>query len=276
MVYTIHPRLTTQDTLRRYVGYSVAGHALALILLTFTVGHTARLAPPAAVRVQLVGVPIPAVPKPKKPPEEVRTQDSAAPKEPPPEAKNMPPSDATTKLATPVSATIDVKESDIAAAERPPVLDKTPREKKVVKNTPDAKVVRNPEDFLNQLDFVDDLAKQATKPTPNAPPSTQKAGDGPTLSVNLNDDGTGNAIRDHINKYWEIPPGMDVRGLSVIAEIKLDNAGNLISSRIYQSSGIQALDRRLMSAISRAMPLPIPPEQLLNYQEILLSFSAGG
>jgi TonB family protein len=272
LAYRIHPRLTTQDTLKRYVGYSVGAHIVALVLLTFTVGHTARLAPPAAVKVQLVGVPIPAAPKPKKPPEEVRTQDSPAPKEPPPNVKQMPPSDATTKLATPVSATPVVKESDIAAAERPPVLDKTPRDKKVVKNKLDAKVVKNPEDFLNQLDFVDDLAKQASKPTPNAKPSTQPAGEGPTLAVNLNDDGTGNAIRDHINKYWEIPPGMDVRGLTVIAEIKLDNAGNLVSARIYQSSGIQALDRRLMSAIGRAMPLPIPADQLANFQEILLSF----
>ncbi|MCA3243847.1 MAG: TonB family protein [Alphaproteobacteria bacterium] len=272
MAYTIHPRLTTQDTLKRYVGLSFGAHVVALLLLTFTIGHTARLAPPQAVKVQLVGVPIPAMPSKPKEIEEIRTQDSPAPKEPPPNMKSMPESEATTKLAEPVSATPVVKESDIAAAERPPVLDKTPREKKVVKNKPDAKVVKNPEDFLAQLDFVDALAKQAAKPTPNAKPSTQQAGEGPRLQLNLADGGIVNAIRDHISRNWLIPPGLDVRGLTVTVQVSLDEVGNLTGIYVTRSSGQQFFDNSLLRAVQKAMPLPIPANELPNFRDIELTF----
>lgn len=275
MAYSIHPRLTTHNTLRRYVGFSVAGHILALLVLTFTVGHTARVAPPQAVKVQLVGVPIPAMPNKPKDPEKIRTQDSPAPKEPPPTMKSMPESEATTRLAEQVTPSTVTKESDIAAAERPPVLDKTPREKKVVKNTPDAKVVKNPEDFLSQLDFVDELAKQAsTKPTPNAQPSTQPAGEGPRLQVNLADGGVVNAVRDQISRNWLIPPGLDVRGLTVTVLVSLNEAGQLSGIHITRSSGQQFFDNSLLRAIQKAVTegLPIPPADLPNFRELELTF----
>lgn len=274
MAYTIHPRLTTQDTLKRYVGWSFGAHVVALLLLTFTIGHTARLAPPQAVKVQLVGVPIPAMPSKPKEIEEIRTQDSPAPKEAPPDMKSMPESEATTKLAEPVSATPVVKESDIAAAERPPVLDKTPREKKVVKNNPDAKVVKNPEDFLAQLDFVDELAKQSAKPTPNAKPSTKPAGEGPQLQLNLADGGVVNAIRDHISRNWLIPPGLDVRGLTVTVQVSLNEAGQLTNMQIQQSSGQQFFDASLLRAIKKAVDigLPIPANEMEKFRELELTF----
>ncbi len=273
MAYAIHPRLSTQPTLGRFVGYSVAAHVLALILMTFTLGTTARIAPPQSIKVQLVGVPVPPMPAKPVEPEKIRTQDSPAPKEPPPEAKNIPPVDATTKLATPVTPTTVTKESAVNAAERPPVLDKTPREKKVVQNTPDAKVVKNPEDFLSQLDFVDKMAEQApAQPTPNAAPSTQKAGEGPQLQVNLASSGVINAIRDHVSRNWLIAPGLDVRGLQVTVQISLDDAGNITQLYVTQSSGQAFFDNSLVRAVRKSIPLPIPAADKAAFRDIELTF----
>lgn len=273
MAYAIHPKLTTRDTLSRYVMFSVAGHIVALLLMTFTLANTTRLAPPQALKVQLVGVPIPAMPSKPKVVEKIRTQDSPAPKEPPLDAKSMPETEATTKLAQQVTPSTVTKPSDVAAAERPPVLDKTPKEKKVVKNDPDAKVVKNPEDFLAQLDIVDDLAKQAAPtPSPNAKPSTEKAGEGPQLQMNLASSGLVNAIRDHISRNWLIPPGLDTTGLSITVQLQLDDNGNLVQMFVTQSSGQQFFDNSLTRAIQKAMPLPIPADQLANFREIELTF----
>ncbi len=273
MAYSIHPRLSAQPSLGRFLGYSILAHVLALLLMTFTLGTTARIAPPQSIKVQLVGVPVPPMPAKKVEPEKIRTQDSPAPKEPPPEAKNIPPVDATTKLATPVTPTTVTKESAVTAAERPPVLDKTPREKKVVQNTPDAKVVKNPEDFLNQLDFVDDMAQQApAQPTPNAKPSTQKAGEGPQLQVNLASSGVVNAIRDHISRNWLIPPGLDVRGLEVTVQISLDDAGQITQLYVTRSSGQAFFDNSLVRAIRKSIPLPIPAAEQAAFRDIELTF----
>jgi TonB family protein len=275
MAYIIHPRLTTRDTLSRYVLISVGGHVLALLLMTFTLGHTARLAPPQALKVQLVGVPQPTMASKPKELEPIRTQDSPAPKEPPLNAKAMPETEATTKLAQQITPSTVTKQSDVAAAERPPVLDKTPKPKKVVKNDPNARVVKNPEDFLAELDFVDELAQQASaNPTPAATPSSQPAGDGPQLQVNLGDDGTTNGIRNAINRNWLIPPGADVRGLTVVVNIKLDDAGNVTSVYVTQSSGQTYLDNALLRAVQKASPLPIPADKLETYRDIDLSFQA--
>ena len=251
---------------------SVVAHVVALILMTFTLGHTARLAPPQALKVQLVGIPQPTMASKPKELEPIRTQDSPAPKEPPPDAKSMPETEATTKLAQQVTPSTVTKKSDVAAAERPPVLDKTPREKKVVKNDPKAKVVKNPEDFLAQLDFVDDMAKQAAKPTPNTQASTKPAGEGPQLQVNLATSGLVNAIRDHISRNWMIPPGLDLKGLSVTVNVQLDEAGNLTEVYVTQSSGQQFFDNSLLRAIQKSIPLPIPADQLAEFREIELTF----
>lgn len=241
--------------------------------MTFTLGHTTRLAPPQALKVQLVGVPIPAMPSKPKEIEKIRTQDSPAPKEPPLNAKPMPDIEATTKMAQQVTPSTVTKHSDIAAAERPPVLDKTPKEKKVVKNDPDAKVVKNPEDFLAQVDAA--LSNQATPtPSPDAKPSTEKAGEGPQLQLNLASSGLVNAIRDHISRNWLIPPGLDTTGLSVTVNLELDGSGQLVRMYVTQSSGQQFFDNSLLRAVQKSVSegLPIPADQLATFREIELTF----
>jgi colicin import membrane protein len=233
------------------------------------------MAPPASIQVKLIGVPQPTMPsKPEKPPEEIRTQDSAAPKEPPLEMKNIPDSQAKTKFVTENKPVMPDKPNPIEAQKRPPVLDKNPLKKKVVKNDLSAKVVKNPEDFLKALDFVDKLEqKQTTAPQPVAA-TENPAGDGPELQINLADSGAVSAIQGAINKNWFILPGMDTRNLTVTVQISLASNGQLSSIHISHPSGNPSFDESLLRAVRKSIPLPIPPDKFEKFREMELSFQA--
>jgi protein TonB len=45
-------------------------------------------------------------------------------------------------------------------------------------------------------------------------------------------------------------------------EFTLDRSGQIVSSRIIQSSGSPLLDEEAMAMIRRAAPLPAPPQQV--------------
>lgn len=271
----LHHRVTEQPNLQRFIGISFGVHIVMLIVLSITLSNSIRVSPPAAMQVKLVGVPQPSVAsKPMVEPEKVRTQDSAAPKEPPPEMKNIPPSEAKTKFLTEVKPVTPDTPNPIEAKQRPPVLDKTPREKKVVKNDLNAKVVKNPEDFLAALDFVDKLEKATPSSTTPAPPQPDKtAGEGPQLQLNLADSGVVSAIRAKVEQNWFIPPGKDTRGLSVTVAVSMAADGNLTSIRVTQSSGDGAFDSSLVRAIRKAVPLPIPHDKYDTFRELELSFA---
>ena len=45
-------------------------------------------------------------------------------------------------------------------------------------------------------------------------------------------------------------------------EFTLDRSGQIVSSRVVQSSGSPLLDEEAMAMIRRAAPLPAPPQQV--------------
>ena len=273
MSVALHHRTTAQPNMNKILFWSLVAHFVVLIGLSLSFSHRVRISPPA-IQVKLVGIPQPTAAAAKQPPEKVRTQDSAAPKEPPPEAKNIPPSDATTKFMTEQKPLDPEKKiNPIEAKERPPVLDKSPREKKVVKNDPDAKVVKNPEDFLNSIDNFIKTEKPNAKPAPAAKPVPDKpAGDGPQLQLNMADSGINSAIGDAVNKNWTIPPGKDTRGLSVVVQISLSSDGQLTALTVSQSSGDPSFDSSLIRAIRKSIPLPIPADKMSAYSSFEMAF----
>lgn len=271
---TLHHPHTTGPNLNRFIWISLVTHFVVLIGLSLTLSHSIRVSPPQAIQVKLIGVPQPtASTKPDVVPEEIRTQDSAAPKEPPKEMKNIPDSKATTKFLDKIDELIKAEPNPIESQKRPPVLDKNPNKKKVVKNDLDAKVVKNPEDFLKALEFVDKLENK-NNPTPaQAPATEQDAGQGPELQLNLADSGTVNAIRSHIEKNWLVPPGLDLRGLTVTVLVSLDSNGGITNLRVSQSSGQTFFDESLKRAIYKSIPLPIPADKFEKFRELELTFS---
>lgn len=273
----MHHRITQQPNLQRFLGYSLAAHVIALIAMSLTLSSSIRLAPAPAIQVKLVGVPQPAMPtKPKETPQPVRTQDSAAPKEPPPEVKNIPPSEAKTKfIQEEKPEPKEEKPNPVEAHKRPPVLDKSPKEKKVVKNDLSAKVVKNPEDFMKVDDFLESLEKTvAAKPTPTPPKPQEPAGEGPKLQLNMADNGVVSAIQEAVNHNWTIPPGKDTRGLSITVQLSLAADGNVTRLTVTRSSGDGSFDASLIRAIRKSIPLPIPADKMDRFRELELDFTA--
>ncbi|PZP39142.1 MAG: hypothetical protein DI585_05070 [Pseudomonas fluorescens] len=273
MAAVLHHRVSEQPNMRRILVWSLVGHIAVLVALSVSVSHRVKISAPA-IQVKLVGVPQPQAASKKTPPEKIRTQDSAAPKEPPPEMKNIPPSDATTKFMTePKPADPEKKPNPVEAKERPPVLDKTPREKKVVKNDLDAKVVKKPEDFLDSIDDFLESDKPSPKPQPVKADTTKQAGEGPQLQLNMSDEGVNSAIGMAVNKNWMITPGKDLRGLSVTVQIQLSPSGDLMGLRVSESSGDKSFDDTLIRAIRKSIPLPIPADKMGAYADFEMSFS---
>jgi colicin import membrane protein len=275
-----HAHLTRAPSLSGSWVLSLIGHLALLIFLSITAAFTIHTAPPAAIQVHLVGVPQPnAAPKPVKKPEEVRTQDSAAPYEAPKVMKDMPDRTATSKFVVkpPEPKVEKLPPQPIEAKKRPPVLDKTTREKKVVKNDLKAKVVSNPEDFLKALNYIDKLKTAApSSTTPAVQAKNEPAGEGPKIQLNLSDQGDVDAIRKHIEQYWLKPQGVMTDQLEVVIEVDLDNTGNLTDAKILTSSGNSAFDESVMRAIRRAQPIPVPEGKYDKFKQLELHFSSSG
>lgn len=272
MSVALHHRVSSQPNMKKVLVWSLVAHIAVLLALSLSLSHRVKLSAPA-IQVKLVGVPQPTAASAKKPPEKIRTQDSAAPKEPPPEMKNIAPSDATTKFMTEQKPLDPEKKiNPIEAKERPPTLDKSPKEKKVVKNDLDAKVVKNPEDFLESMEsFLD--AKPNTKPTPKAVVTEKPAGEGEQLQLNLADQGVSDGIGAAVNKNWFFQ-GYDMKGMSVTVQVNLSADGqNLTGLQVVQSSGNKAFDDSLIRAVRKSMPLPIPADKMGAYREFNMTFS---
>jgi len=90
MSVALHHRVTSQPNMNKVLMWSLIGHVLVLVALSFSIlpphqNFRPRHSGQAHRRAATTASSKPVVP------EKVRTQDSAAPKEPPPEMKNIPP-----------------------------------------------------------------------------------------------------------------------------------------------------------------------------------------
>ncbi|HEY0268489.1 MAG TPA: energy transducer TonB [Methyloradius sp.] len=67
-----------------------------------------------------------------------------------------------------------------------------------------------------------------------------------------------------IARYKQYPAIAQRRGWEgdVILELQLDGNGNLISSRIYQSSNRETLDNQALEMVRKVAPFPLPPQSL--------------
>lgn len=74
----------------------------------------------------------------------------------------------------------------------------------------------------------------------------------------------GNMLTSAISKYKEYPRVAQIRGWEgqVDLEIEIDSNGNVLATRILQSSGREILDKQALEMVKKASPLPPPPDAL--------------
>lgn len=73
-----------------------------------------------------------------------------------------------------------------------------------------------------------------------------------------------NTLAAHLNRYKRYPMQARAHNIEGVVKIEftLDRSGQVVSSRILQSSGSSFLDEEAMAMIRRAAPLPAPPQQV--------------
>jgi protein TonB len=73
-----------------------------------------------------------------------------------------------------------------------------------------------------------------------------------------------NSLVAHINRYKRYPADARAHSMegAVTVEFTLDPSGQVLSSRIVDSSGSTVLDEEAMALLKRAAPLPAPPAHL--------------
>jgi periplasmic protein TonB len=69
-----------------------------------------------------------------------------------------------------------------------------------------------------------------------------------------------------IERNKRYPAGANGEQGTVKLAFRMDRDGNLVESRIVQSSGSAALDQETLALVSRAQPFPAPPADISDAQ----------
>ena len=68
----------------------------------------------------------------------------------------------------------------------------------------------------------------------------------------------------HIRPFWKLPSYLMDKQLRARIQIFLSQRGEIIRTKMYESSGNPEYDKRALRAIRLAEPYPLPPKEILN------------
>jgi colicin import membrane protein len=237
-----------QRQFRRFVVLSAALHLALGFLFWWSPLKPSGTALPAVVRVDLVTmadiapapkpVPAPAArpPPPPPPPPEVK---KVLPKQPAPLPKPKP---------------VEAKPKP----EKPKPQDKPKEKPKQEPKPPEPAPEQDYEDVLAQL------RQEAGETTPKPVEQAQAApAGGPAGLGRLVSPEEARWMRDakmHVTRAWILEPGFRLQQLETKIEVDIGPTGEVLGTRITQSSGNPWYDESVERAIQKASPLPAPPE----------------
>lgn len=213
--------------------------------------HPTEIVPPKTLEIELLAPEKPkevaAVPKPVAEP---------APEPPKPQVKEKPkpitkPKPAPKPESPPKPEPQPVAEPSPTASESEPEI----------KPAPPAVISAAP---------VKEKAPEFTAPPP--PPEPPKP-QGPTQQdIDAARSLYGNLLAREIAKHKRYPRIAQMRGWQgeTMIELQLDGSGKVLSSKIHDSSGHEALDKQALEMVEQAAPFPLPPEALRSKTFTLL------
>ena len=267
--------------MRRGLLLSFLLHTLLVLFFVFNIPHFILPEPEVTfMNVKLVTSPDAArSPKPKKP-KAVKTQQSAAPKEAPkPKKKKVEAPKRDTKLVDSNQSSLKqkVKKEEPKPKQqeesvqdepisRPPMLDKTPDKKNVMAEQGKPQDELKEEDFLQALDFIEDLESKK---------SALEVADeetAPTVFDESQKDVA--AMKRLIEKNWYRTPGVaGLDRLQVVVMIRVNRDGTISSMEVVESSGRKSFDNSILRAVRKSVPLPIPEGKYEIFRTIQISFN---
>jgi len=235
---------------RRLLLVSAAIHAGFALLLAFSPGLPVIDAPAGAISVDLVAAPRAAAPAAARSKPKPAPAAKPVPAPPPPVAKPKPPvpdkrvlpKEATTPKPAPRARSKELAPEDVA---RPQAQE---------------------QDYADVLDQLRSEAGEP-EPAPAAAPVAQAAaaapagggGSGRPVSPEVAD--WMRRARIHIRRSWVVPPGFRQQSLATTVQVALDAQGHLVGEpEITRRSGNPWYDEGVLRSITKASPLPAPPE----------------
>lgn len=270
--------------MRRGIALSVLLHILVVILTDLSFSDFFPVKEQVqTINVSLVMAEAPKKPQPKEKTPPKRTQQSVAPKEPPKEkVKPTPPKPVQEKK---VVAQKVVKEKPQPQVEppkeekpktepkeepddrlRPEKLDKSKKKDEIKTKEPDAQLAETPDDFMEALDFIENLEKEQKTAQAIGKPQEDAV-------VSAEEEAEILLIKRHIERNWYRPSGIkDMDKLMVRYEIQVNRDGTLNSLRMTKSSGRDFFDKSIERAIRKAVPLPIPGDKYDKFKNIEIVF----
>jgi protein TonB len=109
-------------------------------------------------------------------------------------------------------------------------------------------------------------SKEEPKPAATTPANLEQAKPVAPTSQDISDarNQYGNLLTRHIGKFKQYPRIAQMRNWEgdVVLQLELDANGNLTSSQIYKSSGVEILDKQALEMVSKAAPFPTAPASL--------------
>jgi colicin import membrane protein len=73
-----------------------------------------------------------------------------------------------------------------------------------------------------------------------------------------------NAVDEHVHRHWSLPQWLANANFKARVLVFVDAQGNVVKKQMTQSSGNQVFDERVMLAIERSSPFPVPPSNLVD------------
>jgi outer membrane biosynthesis protein TonB len=227
------------------VVWSTLAHAGALGLVLASPGDS-DYAPPRVISVELVAA-SPAAPARAAPAAPAAPAAKPAPPKPPPPPK-------------PKQIVLPEKSQTPKPKSEP---ERKPREREVFKE-PETKEEKSLEELLAEMrgdadappapTGSDEPVETAVAPSPGA-----TSGTGDPLSAEERD-WHARVIRK-MKGIWVVPPGFRTQPLETHVMVSLDAAGNILGSpRITRRSGNPWYDESVLRGLTKASPLPPPPE----------------
>ena len=147
---------------------------------------------------------------------------------------------------------------------RPPLLDKTPDKKPILKAKDTSKTVEK-DNFLEALGFIDDIEDKKPALT-EGPKNTTAIYDETQKEVAF--------LKRHIEKNWYRPPGIEaLERMQVVVQLEVNRDGTVKRMEVIKSSGRRFFDNSILRAVRKSVPLPIPEGAYDIFKTIQISFN---
>ncbi len=241
------------EGLKKYVKMSIIFHVVVFLALSFQsiLISTTEIDFSQAIRVDTVALPDKIMPAAPPAP----TPEVAKPKE---EPKTDPaPEPVTEKIKLPPKP----KDIDLESIN----LDKTKKQQKSalekLKQMEALEKIQN-EIEKERLNKIAQAAKVKYKGN-TLSPGTELTGVNKLQADTYIDD-----VHKHLIGNWALPEYLKNRNLKAEILVKFDESGNILEKSLVKSSGNQAFDDYVMTAVQKSSPVPPPPAKFVRISSI--------